>query len=191
MGAYVNITNKEYGNWTVIKVADFKSKRGELYWICKCKCGTIKAVLGSGLRGGYNKGCRQCGNDKVYKGYYDLSGTYWKIIQHSAKGRNLEFNLTIEYVWRLFVNQNKRCLLTGRPIILLRKFSDKISKNWLLQTASLDRINSKIGYVVDNVCWLHKDVNMFKGSMHNKDFIALCQEVTNYQKALDTPHAIC
>jgi hypothetical protein len=48
-----DFTNCKFGNWTVLG----KAKRG---WLCKCKCGTIKAQVGSILHSGRTKGCQVC-----------------------------------------------------------------------------------------------------------------------------------
>jgi hypothetical protein len=49
------------------------------------------------------------------------------------------------------------------------------SKTRTKNTASLDRIDNKIGYEVGNVHWVHKEVNMAKGSMSHGDFLSLCR----------------
>jgi len=43
------------------------------------------------------------------------------------------------------------------------------------QTASLDRINSDMGYVEGNVQWVHRDINFMKGCLSQHNFIHLCQ----------------
>jgi hypothetical protein len=47
-----------------------------------------------------------------------------------------------------------------------------------LTTASLDRIDSSIGYVEGNVQWIYKPLNTMKGTLSNQEFIQLCKEVT-------------
>jgi len=44
--------------------------------------------------------------------------------------------------------------------------------------ASLDRIDSSIGYVNDNVQWVHKDINMMKRIYTQEYFIYLCKLVS-------------
>lgn len=65
----VNLINKKFGKLTVI---DFSHKTNSgYYWICKCKCGNIKIVLGSHLT---HKRIRSCGclrRDTIFK---DLTG---------------------------------------------------------------------------------------------------------------------
>lgn len=55
-----------------------------------------------------------------------------------------------------------------------------------MNSASLDRIDSSKGYSINNVQWVHKDVNFAKQSMTMKDFVQLCDEVSNYAKIQNT-----
>ena len=50
-----------------------------------------------------------------------------------------------------------------------------IGKNWKKETtASLDRIDSLLGYTIDNVQWVHKDINRIKFDMSQCRFVELC-----------------
>ena len=49
-------------------------------------------------------------------------------------------------------------------------------------TASLDRIDNSKGYLKGNVQWVHKDVNMAKGTMKNDSFIAMCKTIANFNE---------
>ena len=44
-------------------------------------------------------------------------------------------------------------------------------------TASLDRIDSKLGYELNNIQWVHKDINMMKQAYTNNYFIEHCKLV--------------
>ena len=105
----------------------------------------------------------------MYKGYQDISGKFFSSIKYSAKKRKIDFNVTIEYIWDLYVEQDKKCKLSGVPIYLYR---DK-RKN----TASLDRIDSTKGYEIGNVQWLDKIVNNLKGRMTQSECIEFCKNI--------------
>ena len=61
MGAYINMTGKRFGKWTVLcrdsTITNENNPNGKVYWICKCDCGTLKSVNGSSLRRGTSKSC--------------------------------------------------------------------------------------------------------------------------------------
>ena len=44
-------------------------------------------------------------------------------------------------------------------------------------TASLDRIDSDGAYTIDNVQWIHKDINVMKNSFSEEYFMYLCKLV--------------
>jgi phosphoglycerate-specific signal transduction histidine kinase len=50
------------------------------------------------------------------------------------------------------------------------------------QTASLDRIDSKLPYTYNNIQWIHKDINRMKNAYRQDYFIQLCGMVVNYNK---------
>ena len=108
-------------------------------------------------------------------GHEDLCSTFYANIVYSAKRRNIDFDLNPEYLWGLFIGQNKKCALSGLDITLNKNFANKLGKR--NNTASLDRIDSTQGYVSGNVQWLHKDVNHMKGKLKQPDFKKYCQDI--------------
>lgn len=59
MGKTLDLVNKQFGEWTVIKYAGIKNKNS--YWTCQCSCGTIKDVRGQILKNGQST---SCGHDR-------------------------------------------------------------------------------------------------------------------------------
>ncbi|MGW4243051.1 hypothetical protein [Nocardia sp. NPDC004722] len=45
-------------------------------------------------------------------------------------------------------------------------------------TASLDRIDSSVGYAPNNIQWVHKSVNRMKSDFGEAEFISICQAVS-------------
>lgn len=124
------------------------------------------------------KECKSCSNkktDNCSRGFYeDIRLSWFNKFKSSAELRNLAFNLTPEYLWLLFQEQDYRCSLTGWPI----GWSEVGSNH----TASIDRIDSDKGYVVGNVQLVHKDVNMAKQQYSQDYFIELCKAVAEKDK---------
>lgn len=58
----IDLTGQRFGMWTVIQRAE-TSKAGQTRWLCRCDCGTAKAVQGCHLRGGKSI-CCGCENNK-------------------------------------------------------------------------------------------------------------------------------
>lgn len=146
-----------------IRRADFIKKRVAQNKVISCGCKTV-----------YNKPGKLSSS---WIGVGDLSGAYFAQLRCKSKTKNIEFTIAIEYLWNLFLEQDKKCALTNLEL----KFatSRRIDP---IQTASLDRIDSKRGYIEGNVQWLHKDINYMKRTYSQEHFIKMCNLVT--QKTL-------
>ena len=97
-------------------------------------------------------------------------------IKRGADLRNIEYSLTTEYLWKLFLEQNKKCKLSGIDICFPP--SGNVEHRSLM-TASLDRIDSSKGYIEGNVQWVHKHINLMKNVFSNEYFIEMCKQVVN------------
>ena len=164
MNKLVDLIGKVFGRWTVIShshVTRTKSNSTVHHWNCKCDCGTERSVRGDSLTRGHTKSCG-CINKQLakhhpsWKGHEDISASLWKQFKWGAKSRKLVFTITIEEAWRLFQKQKGRCAFTGMELKFPKDARD-VSAN-----ASIDRINSKKGYTIDNVQWVDKRINFMK-----------------------------
>lgn len=156
-----DLTGQKINNWTVIKRTGVAKNSRTPLWLCRCDCGKEAEVRASNLHSKKSKCCGRCDT------YGDICVTKWSAITRQAKERNIDFNLTIEDAWDLYIKQNKKCALTDVDIVLRTKKS----------TASLDRIDSFKGYSKENCQWVHKTVNCTKGKLSNNQFVSLCYEV--------------
>lgn len=171
----IDLKGKKFGKLEVKEFAGSKNKYR--YWLCECECGIIKEIRRDHLTKGYTKSCG-CSwrlsrkNHNNWQGYEDISLDFFNTIKRGATIRNIEFNITIEYLWDLLIQQNKKCKLSGLHL----EFSE-IRKDKSNQTASIDRIDSKIGYIEGNVQWVHKQINIMKNKISDEKFIWFCEQV--------------
>ena len=75
--------------------------------------------------------------------------------------------LTAEMLAEIWDHQKGCCAITGVPLILREPGSKR-----LLQSASLDRIDSKIGYEPGNLQFLAHTINLGKSDKSNEDILA-------------------
>jgi hypothetical protein len=139
-----------------------------------CDCGNTGVVRLSALRV-----CKSCGcynRDSKETGHMEISGTSWGAIVNSAKHRGLYLSITIEDLWSLYLIQDRLCAISGVPVWFgeCSTMSD--------QTASLDRIDSGLGYTKDNIQVVHKDVNIMKGILSNQELIDWCHLIAAKSK---------
>lgn len=179
------LTGKRF-NYLLVEKMEITEKSKDRSWrsICKCDCGRIADVNTNYLMRGLVKSCgdNDCEyhrqdytnngkNNIKFTGYEEISGQLWSSYKCGAERRKLPFEITLEYVWNLFLTQNRQCSLTKIDIFFGKTNTSE-------KTASLDRINSSLGYVEGNVHWVHKDVNKMKMDLDLKYFINLCKEIT-------------
>lgn len=179
-----DIVNKQFGKLTVVRFSKQERYRNRFnyFYECKCECGNIKTVSRISLITFHTNSCgclhSKHGNEnKGWRGCGEISGAMWSDIKIKAKDRNLSFTISIEEAWQLFLNQNRKCALTGQEL----KF-DSINRSTKNKTASLDRIDNKKGYEIENIQWVHKDINWMKGQFDSDRFIELCKLVSENQR---------
>jgi hypothetical protein len=165
------------------KLLERSEKKG--YWKAEHKCGRVYEFRTSQIRSqSHCKGCineyhieNRGKNHKSWKGCGELSSDLFTTIKLNARDRKLTFDLTIEFLWDLFLKQDGKCALSKIPIYLNEKCSDKKYK-----TATLDRIDSNKGYIVGNVQWLHRDINKMKNNFPEDYFFKMCELVSSNNK---------
>lgn len=145
--------------------------------VCKCECGNIIEADFKHLKAGNIKTCK-CQKKllgkkhALWRGYGDIPLTYFNNIKNKSVIRNICFDVTIEDFWNQYVKQNGLCALTKTPIDFIYT-----SNKYRDFSASLDRIDSSKGYLIDNIQWVHKKINMMKGSLQDQEFIEWCSKV--------------
>ena len=181
MSSFKDLTGEVHGLLTV-RCLHSRSRNGHVKWLCDCSCGNTHVVYSTHLVSGKitHCGCNpyRGKQHKAWTGCGDISGNFWSNVVRGANGskgrKPIELSITIEYAWDLFLKQDKRCALSGMPLWFRNTSTMQNS-----QTASLDRIDSSLGYVEGNVQWVHKDVNKMKNSFNQEYFLSLCRSIVN------------
>lgn len=187
---FIDITQNRYGFLTVVERTDkFTKSRGAI-WLCKCDCGELVEVATNSLTSGNKITCGIKKNhtknnlDPRWKRCGDVPLAHLTAIKNNAIKRNLTYNLTPEYLWDLFVKQSKKCVLSGIDLqftphraAIKTKASDT--------TASLDRIDCRLGYEVGNVRWIHKDLNKMRSIFNDEIFLEYCRKCFLNQYKID------
>lgn len=209
------VVGTKYGSYEIID-DDIRTKGKRTFYHVKCTiCGNDGYVRSDQLERGEATMCRNCSNkikyekaksmgvidslghsDGKHKGCGDLTLTHICAIRLRAKYRGIEWSneLTAEYLWNLFLEQGKKCALTGVDLTL--KSNDKNTPintpnsnlDYSTFNASLDRVDSTKGYIPGNVQWVHRNINIMKNSFSTDYFIKMCGLVylKSYQQ-LDSP----
>lgn len=136
-------------------------------FICRCDCGKHTTIAPNKFGRTKSCGCfknKRGETNHCFTGYKEIYGRQWWQLKKNAKIRNIGFDLDIEDVWDLYLQQNRKCALTQLDIYFG-------PKNW---TASIDRIDNKKHYIINNIQIVHKDINKIKMDLSTDYFIELC-----------------
>ena len=179
------VEGSKFNKLTVINI---RKTEKSTHYLCRCDCGNDCCVDRRSLISSHTKSCGCYRLEMVrlakFRGCGEVTGTYIHNIKQKARERNLPFDVDKEFLSDLFEKQDRKCILSGIDISFRGK------------TASLDRINSKIGYIKENLQWTHKDINRMKWNCDQDEFIKWCSlvafpniEENNLVMGKDVEHA--
>jgi hypothetical protein len=120
-----------------------------------------------------NPGYRGSGKNKNSDNRFLMSAIRARInvclCNQRKRGKISETDLTDEYLYDLFQQQDGKCRYSGEPMVIDTKH---------LLTLSLDKIIPDLGYMKGNVQWVCWAVNRAKGELKESDFLAMCRLIT-------------
>lgn len=164
----------KFGDWTVLSEPIKGIFKNNLVYLCKCTCGNIQYCKPYDLKTGKTTRCFKCSRKvgvetmMIHNGKIgELNINKYNKIKRTTTSRGIEFNVSLKYLWDLFLKQERKCAITG----------DYISD---FSHASLDRINSDIGYTEGNVQWTTYRANISKHTMTMSELYEFCKKVLNH-----------
>lgn len=174
-------TNTRLENWLVLGPISCERVSGQrnyrTKWFCQCSCGSAPQwVTKESLTKGLSRGCLGCAGSRNsgtsngnWKGFGEIPGEAFNKVRAGAKSRGIPLEVTIEELHTQWLSQDRKCALTGLPLVMG-------------DTASLDRIDSNKSYRADNIQWVHKVANIMKNDFSEEVFIDMCKRVSNFRK---------
>ena len=96
--------------------------------------------------------------------------------RRSERGERAQIDFGIDFLWELYKKQEGKCALSGLEIVFNRKS--------VLNTVSVDRIDSRLGYTKENTQLVHKDVNRMKNYYGERYFYQICCAICNKRRDL-------
>jgi hypothetical protein len=141
---FIDLTGKKFGKWTVLHHIESSPN-----WLCRCVCGTVRAVGSSQLRRRLTKSCGCYKSVLVRKAHAKKHGSptfaaLFSTYKSGAKRRNLPFTLSQTF-FRNITKQN--CYYCGsKPS---NKYKGSRTYGYYIYNG-LDRLNNNKGYVEKN-----------------------------------------
>lgn len=170
-----DLTGKKFHKWKAIRLSDYRQgSSGDRFWLCRCKCGLEKPVKACYLKSGTSRQCTKCAHE-ASKIKRPMPVSFWTHLKHTANKRGLKLSISRKYVLELLCKQQHQCALSGLPIVFaITESEHKAGKT----TASIDRIDSNLGYTKDNIQMVHKVINLMKNALSQSEFVFYCKNVT-------------
>lgn len=175
-----DLTNQKFGLLTALK--SIREKQGNAryerwYWDCVCDCGKSRKVLQKFLLNGSIKACKICvWSEKTKDKNYLEEGKedHYNHYKRAAKFRKLEFNLSKEE----FDNIVKQNCIYCDALPIKKKFS----KNEYCYTFAngIDRLNSKIGYFLENCVPCCALCNRMKYTLSKEKFLEKVEKIYHH-----------
>jgi len=170
---------KVCGSFEIIGFAG-KNKYGSRFWLGKCRCGRERKLRTSLISGGGMRKATQCNICTKRNGILAnqtqkfIPHRFWKRLCDQAARRKIDITISKDEAYILFVKQGMKCALSNEDLYftLFRTNFNRYTN------ASLDRIDSSRPYTIDNVQWVHKSINMMKGTLSQVEFLEWCRKVT-------------
>jgi hypothetical protein len=111
--------------------------------------------------------CKNCANKKSRdRRKLDKFKSMIRDSKSRAKIRNIDHSITKEDLVSVFEKQNKQCAVSGLDLTF--------------ENVSLDRINSSLGYTINNIQLVHYNINCMKLDTNSEIFIKMCKLVAAY-----------
>lgn len=163
----------EFGKWLVIS-PNTKRINNLTHWLCRCVCCTEEYIPLNNLMNGSSTQCKSCGSKvsglKRRKGVGDLSGDQWSRIKSRIKKKYPYFSTRIEVAWSKFIEQNKCCYISNRPIQLSGYPYDieKTTAEYVILDGGIE-------------VWVHKDVAKILTVLSMDELISLSIDICRSQ----------
>jgi len=168
---FVDITGKRFGRWTVLALHSKRYRSGHNHclalWLCRCRCGTQRVVIGTNLRTGASRSCGCLRREKFHN----------KKHGHAHVGKRSR-------VYGIWANMLQRCnnpnstsydYYGGAGVYVVDDWHDFV--NWYADTCSegeptpdlsLDRIDPYGPYAPWNFRWADRGVQAANKRRHHR-----------------------
>lgn len=165
----LNLHGHKFGRFTVISESSRKGPSREIFWTVKCDCGNVREVIGSVLNTGRTQSCGclavERSRSATFKGqgvmaFNRLVRTY----KRHALARHLEFSISNDDFLRISKSNCTYCGCQPYSEIESESTSGGFKYN------GLDRIDSALGYTLNNVVPCCHRCNMAKSDMSVTEF---------------------
>ena len=157
-----------------------------LKWVCVCECGgSPKPCTSYDLVNDKVVSCGICSKQDAgtfyrKEGTLNPSKSVWRNYRQTAKRRGLEFDLDYNFFMSIIIQS---CVYCGSSEVSY--FNPRNDWEQQFRYTGIDRINSSVGYLKENIQPCCKHCNMSKSDRTEKDFYEWIEKVYNKMKSCE------
>lgn len=178
-----------YGDWKVLSI-NHQDKYSKIHYLCECKCGNKKTIVGTSLKNGDSKSCG-CSKSKNKDTETTLNMIYRQYISDAIK-RNYAFNLTFDQ-FELLIQQD--CSYCGKKPTPKNHYVKKngelnyngkraskltIDKAWV-NVNGIDRKNNEPYYSIKNSVTCCNECNYAKKNMSFNEWEQFLERIFQFK----------
>jgi hypothetical protein len=179
-----DLTGQQIGLWSVLSASTKRTKKGYIYWNCRCTCGVEKLVSAESLLNGFSSSCQKCASIPLKKQFcLQVHDTHvWGRTDDGAcracvkdKSLRANYGISLEEFIKIYDFQKGKCAICDKPLGSYipgspgwgkgnhievdhdHKKGKRVSVRGLLCGGRWQGCNRKLGKM-DNVSWLQKTV---------------------------------
>ncbi len=178
----------KFGKLTVLEKLPERNLSGRILYKCICDCGKDHNATGDILRSGR---CKSCGCNRFLclppNKLKDRNKAIWKYLyQSTIIKRNKKFKINTDINLEEFILISKNscfyCGLYESNFMKDRKKINKIDRTseTIVRYNGIDRVNSNLGYVKNNIVTCCKYCNTAKNTMTQEDFFTFIKRLYEY-----------
>jgi hypothetical protein len=177
---FIDLSDSRFGKLVAQKYVEYTTKKGNVgyRWLCHCDCGNEAHVRTNYLTKGIQQQCKKCAVAIAAKlrtkpNNESLLNRAFRNYQRGAKDRDYTFELSYNDFLQLI---NDNCHYCGsEPKV--HKGEVRYMNGETFKRNGIDRIDSKIGYNLDNCITSCERCNVAKMSMTYDEFINMIRNI--------------
>jgi hypothetical protein len=171
---FIDRTEQKFKRLLIIELDHIDKKHGSC-WKCLCDCGNEIIVQGNNLVSGVTQSCGCLHKERITltKGLSALNKIF-DSYKRKAKNRDINFELDKDFFIEII---NKNCFYCGSKPTNLQK-NPKGNGDYIYN--GIDRINSLLGYIKENVVPCCGRCNIAKKNFSQSDFLLWIEKIYNY-----------
>jgi len=184
-----NYIGQRFGSRVVLDIV--RPKRGVQFKV-ECDCGHVTNRPAHEVVTRRLQSCSKCAHadrktssSSSWLGGKHIPLTMYSKWERNAYRRDIDWNVSLEYLDDLYERQNFKCVYTGDTLTFDKSMTGKVGRI-LPGTCSLDRIDADKGYIEGNVAFCTKAINVAKQRMSPEGLVEMCRKVVNYHDSIGT-----